>query len=91
MNKTELVCFVAQETELTKKDSSKVINALLSCMTVELAMGGKIRMTDFGSFKIKECAAKIGKNPRTQEPVSVSRSKKVVFRPGKELKGHVKI
>lgn len=89
MNKTELIDRVAQKVKLTKKDSGKAVNALLSCMTDELAIGGKIRMTGFGTFEVKERKARISKYPRTQAPVSVSASRTVVFRPGKELKDYV--
>lgn len=91
MNKTELIDLVAQKAKLTKKDSAKAVNAFLSCMADELTIGGKIRMTGFGTFEVKERKARISKNPHTQEPVSVSASRAVVFRPGKELKDYVNL
>lgn len=89
MNKTELIDLVAQKAKLTKKDSGKVVNALLSCIADELAIDGKVRMTGFGTFKVKERKARMGKNPRTKKPVPIPASKTVVFKTGKELKVHV--
>jgi DNA-binding protein HU-beta len=86
MNKTGLIDLVAQKTVRSKKNSGKAVNALLSCMADELTIGGKIRMNGFGTFKVRERAARICRTPRTQEPVSVSATRAVAFRPGKKLK-----
>lgn len=86
MNKKELIDLIAQKTELTKKDTGKAVNAFLSCVADELTVGGKIRLAGFGTFESKERAARMGRNPRTQKPVSISAYTTIAFKPGKKLK-----
>ncbi len=57
MNKTELIAAVAEKTELSKKDSEKVVNAVFDTITETLAVGEKVQLVGFGSFEVKERAA----------------------------------
>lgn len=86
MNKTELIAAVAEKTELSKKDSEKVVNAVFDTITETLAGGEKVQLVGFGSFEVKERAAHTGRNPRTKEPMEIEASRAASFKVGKALK-----
>ena len=90
MNKTELVAGVAEKAGLTKKDAEKAVNALFESVQQELIAGGKVQMIGFGTFEVKERAARKGRNPRTGEECLIPASRVVKFTPGKALKEAVK-
>ena len=89
MNKTELVAGVAEKAGLTKKDAEKAVNALFDSEQQELVEGGKVQMIGFGTFEVKERAARKGRNPRTGEDIEIPASKNPVFKAGKALKDAV--
>lgn len=86
MNKTELIDSMAKKSELTKKDSEKALNALIESMEEALGKGEKIQLVGFGSFEVKQRAARKGRNPQTMEEIDIPETKAPVFRAGKELK-----
>lgn len=86
MNKEELIHAVAEKTELAKKDASKAVNAMLDTITETLASGEKLALTGFGTFQVKERAAREGRNPKTGEAVSIPAKNAPAFTPGKNLK-----
>ena len=63
MNKTELVTAIANEAELSKKDSEKALKAFVDVVTEELKKGHKIQLVGFGTFEVSERAAREGRNP----------------------------
>ena len=65
MNKTELVAAIANEAELSKKDSEKALQAFVDVVTEELKKGRKIQLVGFGTFEVSERAAREGRNPQT--------------------------
>ncbi|MDD6382724.1 HU family DNA-binding protein [Mitsuokella sp.] len=89
MNKTELVASVAEKAGLTKKDAEKAVNALLESVQQALVEGDKVQMIGFGTFEVKERAARTGRNPRTNETIEIPASKNPVFKAGKALKDAV--
>ncbi|MBE6924397.1 MAG: HU family DNA-binding protein [Ruminococcaceae bacterium] len=89
MNKTELINAVAERSGVTKKDTEKVISAAIDAITAALAEGDKIQLTGFGSFEVKERAARTGRNPRTGEATEIAASRVPVFKAGKALKDSV--
>lgn len=86
MTKRDLVDAVAEKTELTKKDSEIVVNAILETITDALAEGDRVSIVGFGTFEVRERAARKGINPRTKEPMNIPASKHPAFRAGKRLK-----
>lgn len=90
MNKTELVTRVAQTTELTKKDATKAVDAILDAIADALKEGDKVSLIGFGNFEVRERAARKGRNPQTGEEIEIAASKMPAFKPGKELKDSVK-
>ncbi len=89
MNKTELIAAIAEKAELSKKDSEKALNAVVSAITGELAQGGKVQLIGFGSFEVKKRAERVGRNPKTKEAISIPASTYPVFKAGKALKDEV--
>jgi DNA-binding protein HU-beta len=90
MNKTELVKVVAEQAELTQKDAAKAVDALIEIISETLAQEEKIQLIGFGTFEVRERAARKGRNPQTGEEIEIAASKVPAFKPGKELKEAVK-
>ena len=90
MNKTELVAAVAAKAELSKKDAEAAVKAVLDAVTEALADGDKVALVGFGTFEVKERAARTGKNPRTGETIEIPALKVPSFKAGAALKNAVK-
>ncbi|RAS87783.1 HU family DNA-binding protein [Priestia endophytica] len=90
MNKTELVNAVAAQSELTKQDAAKAVDALFKTISDTLSKEEKIQLIGFGTFEVRERAARAGRNPQTGEEMQIAASKVPAFKPGKELKEAVK-
>ena len=89
MNKTELIAAVAEKTDLSKKDADAAVSAVLGAITDALKAGDKIQLVGFGTFEVRNRAAKQGRNPRTGETMTVPASKVPAFKAGKDLKDAV--
>ena len=86
MNKSELINAVAEKAALSKKDAENAVTAALDVITAALAEGEEIRLVGFGTFEVKKREARMGRNPKTKEPIPIAASKVPVFKPGKALK-----
>ncbi len=86
MTKAELVEEVARNTQLTKKHAEIIVNTVFDSIVHSLKSGEKIELRGFGSFRIRRRGARIGRNPKTGEPVEVPPKKIPYFKPGKELR-----
>ena len=86
MNKTELIAAVAEKTDLSKKDADAAVSAVLGAITDALKAGDKIQLVGFGTFEVRNRAAKQGRNPRTGDTMTVPASKVPAFKAGKALK-----
>ena len=89
MGRTELVKCIANETKLTKVDAKKVLKAILTAISSSLQKGEEVKLIGFGTFTIKQSAARDGRNPRTGEKIKIKARKRPVLRAGKELKESV--
>lgn len=89
MNKTELIAAVAEKAALSKKDAEKAVNAVLESITESLKAGDKVALVGFGTFDVKDRAARTAKNPRTGEVVEVAATRVPGFKAGKALKDSV--
>lgn len=89
MTRTELVSMAAERTKMTKKDTDKVLSELLAIMSEALAKGDRVQFVGFGTFEVREKAARTAKNPRTGEPVQIEACRVPAFKPGKQLKEQV--
>ncbi|MUK89692.1 DNA-binding protein [Ornithinibacillus sp. L9] len=90
MNKTELVNAVAEKSELSKKDATKVVDAVFESISESLKNGDKVQLIGFGNFEVRERSARTGRNPQTGEEIQIAASKVPAFKPGKALKEAVK-
>lgn len=89
MNKADLVAKVAEKAGLTKKDAEKAINALVASVQEALVKKDKVQLIGFGTFEVKDRAARTGRNPQTGEAIKIAASKAPVFKVGKALKDAV--
>lgn len=86
MNKTDLINRVADLTALDRKTSEKAVNAVFESLTQAFEAEEKVQIMGFGSFEIKERAARAGRNPATGESIKIPASKTPVFKASKALK-----
>lgn len=89
MNKTELVAAVAEKAQLSKKDTDACLSALVDVITSTLAAGDKVQWTGFGSFELRQRAARKGINPATGAQIDIPASTAPAFKPGKAFKDAV--
>ena len=88
MNKGELIAKIA-EAGLSKKDAGAALDAAVAAIGDALAKGESVQLVGFGTFSVKERAAREGRNPRTGATVKIAASKAPVFKAGKVLKAKV--
>ena len=86
MNKTELIAVMAEKSGLTKKDAGAALEAFTAAVEDALRAGDKVQLVGFGTFEVKERAARTGINPQTKQPVKIAASKAPAFKAGKALK-----
>ena len=89
MNKTELVANVAEKAGLTKKDAEKALGAVIESVEEALVEGDKVQLIGFGTFEVKDRAARTGRNPQTGKEIEIAASRNPVFKAGKALKDAV--
>ena len=89
MNKSELVAGIAERSGLSRKDSEKALNATFDAIADALEAGEKVQLVGFGVFDVKERAARVGRNPRTKEEITIAASRTPIFKAGKALKDTV--
>jgi DNA-binding protein HU-beta len=90
MTKADLVAAIAKETELTKADAERTLNAFLSNVTKTLKKEGKLTLTGFGTFEVVKRKKRKGRNPQTGDPITIKAHKVVKFKPGKGLRDKIK-
>ena len=86
MNKNDLVDAVAERTGLAKSDAARAVEAVLGTVTETLQKGDQVALSGFGTFVVKERAARTGRNPRTGESIAIPASRVPAFKAGKALK-----
>ncbi len=89
MNKGDLIEKVVEETNLSKADATRAVDAVLSAISGSLASGESVALTGFGTFEVRSRAARTGRNPKTGETLQIAASKAPGFKPGKALKDAV--
>jgi nucleoid DNA-binding protein len=90
MTKQEFVDAVADKADLSKKDASAAVEAVLGTIEDTLKGGGEVSFTGFGKFSVSERGAREGRNPRTGESMTIAASKVPRFSAGSALKKAVK-
>lgn len=89
MNKSELVDAVAAATDGTKADAQASVDAVLDSITASLEKGDRVALTGFGTFEVRQRAARTARNPQTGETINVKATKVPAFKAGKGLKDAV--
>ena len=72
--------------DLTQREVESVVGALFDSITEQLATGGRVELRGFGAFSTRQRDARVGRNPRTGDPVSVNAKRVPYFKPGKEMR-----
>ncbi len=86
MNKTELINAIAAEAEISKKDAGKALDAFVEVVTKSLQQEEKVQLIGFGTFEVRERAAREGHNPQTGDKITIAAAKVPAFKAGKALK-----
>jgi DNA-binding protein HU-beta len=81
-----LAATLADNHEMPKKQAEAMLGDLVTLTTRCLKKGNKVRWTGIGILQVRKRAARMGRNPATGEAIKIKASKKVAFRPAKELK-----
>jgi len=89
MNKTELIDAVAEAADLTKAESSRAVDAVVAAVTKALKAGDAVTLVGFGTFQVRDRAARTGRNPKTGDTIKIAASKNPSFKAGKALKDAV--
>ena len=89
MNKKELVQTIAKEADVTIDNAEKCLDALMKGITESLAKNDNVTLAGFGTFQVKDRAAREGRNPSTGETIQIKASKVPSFKAGKALKDAV--
>ncbi len=90
MTKKELVSAMAEKTEMTKKDTETMVNAIVEVISETLANGEEVAIAGLGKFLVRERAARSGRNPQTGEAITIAASKAPAFKASKTLKDAIK-
>lgn len=86
MNKAELIDAVADAADISKASATRALDGALDAITKSLKKGDAVTLVGFGTFSVRERAARNGRNPRTGETIKIKASKAPGFKPGKALK-----
>ena len=89
MNKTQLIEAIAASSGLTQKDAARALDGFTNAVTNSLKAGDSVALIGFGTFSVKERAARKGRNPKTGEEIAIAASKVPEFKAGKGLKDAV--
>ncbi len=89
MNKSELIDAIASSADISKADAGRALDAAISAITGALKEGDQVTLVGFGTFLVKDRAARIGRNPQTGAEIKIAASKVPGFKAGKGLKDAV--
>jgi len=89
MNKSDLVDAIAESAGLSKADGGRALDAFVDTVTSALKSGDAVSLVGFGTFSVRDRAARTGRNPRTGETIQIAASKNPAFKAGKALKDAV--
>ena len=89
MNKSELIEAVAEGADISKAAATRAVDTMVGSIIKTLANGDQVAIAGFGSFVVRERAARTGRNPRTGEEIQIAASKNPAFKAGKAFKDAV--
>ena len=86
MNKVALISKIAEKSDMPKKQVETVLNSFVETVLETLKEGDKVQLMGFGTFEVKERAARVGRKPSTGESIEIPAKKIPAFKPGKGFK-----
>lgn len=86
MNKTDIINKVAEKTKTTKKVATEAVDGVFECIEEALRNGEKATIVGFGTFEVRDRAARKGVNPSTKAEIQIPATRVPAFKPGKTLK-----
>lgn len=89
MNKSELIEAVAERADMTKADAGRAVDAVVAAITEALKQQDDVALVGFGTFTVRERAARSGRNPQTGATIDIAAAKVPAFKAGKALKDAV--
>jgi DNA-binding protein HU-beta len=89
VNKSELIDAIATNADLPKAAAGRALDAMLDAVTSTMQKGESVSLVGFGTFAVKERAARTGRNPQTGAEIQIAAAKVPSFKPGKGLKDAV--
>ncbi|MAC45933.1 MULTISPECIES: HU family DNA-binding protein [Oceanospirillum] len=89
MNKSELIDAIAASADIPKAAAGRALDAMIETVSESLQKGDSVVLVGFGTFSVKERAARTGRNPQTGQPIEIKAAKVPTFKPGKALKDAV--
>lgn len=89
MNKSELIEAVAASADIPKAAAGRAVDAVVEAVTGALKEGDQVALVGFGTFSVKERAARTGRNPQTGAPIEIAAANIPSFKAGKALKDAV--
>ena len=90
MNKSELINEVARKTGLSRREAEVGVQTMLDLIAKDVAKGGTVTLTGFGTFDVGKRKARSGVNPRTGEAIKIPATKMPRFKPSRSLRNSVK-
>lgn len=89
MNKAELIDAVAEAADISKASATRAVDAVIENVTAALKKDEQVTLVGFGTFTVKNRAARTGRNPKTGDAIEIKASRAPGFKPGKALKDAV--
>jgi DNA-binding protein HU-beta len=89
VNKSELIDAIAASADIPKAAAGRALDATMAAVTDTLTKGESVALVGFGTFSVKERAARTGRNPQSGEPIEIKAATLPTFKPGKALKDAV--
>ncbi len=89
MNKSQLIDKIAVGADISKAAAGRALDAIIASVTESLQEGDQVALVGFGTFVVRERAARTGRNPQTGKEIKIAAAKVPAFRPGKTLKDSV--
>ncbi|MCT8245477.1 nucleoid-associated protein HU-beta [Proteus mirabilis] len=89
MNKTQLIDKIAANADITKAAAGRVVDVMVASITESLQKGDDVALVGFGTFTVRDRAARTGRNPQTGKEIQIAAAKVPAFRAGKGLKDAV--
>jgi nucleoid DNA-binding protein len=89
MNRTELEATISEKTKINKLVVADVLQAVIDTISDTLHSGNAVKLTGFATIGVKDCAPRVGKNPKTGAPIAIPPRRKITIKAGKKLESVV--